>query len=98
MAEKKRSFLRRVLRLDPALSMGQRGWDLYTLLKTSGVLAGGSLMYYLGTLTEWARALGPLGIALIVVAVVLLLLLSIAAIRSLLSGIALKPGFPRWLR
>src|SRR5215210_5741697 len=90
MAEQKQSLIRRLLGLDPAFSMGQRGLDLYSLLKTSGVLAGGGLMYYLGTLTEWARALGPLGIGLIALAASIAIWLTIVVGQLLLAKRAVK--------
>jgi 8-oxo-dGTP pyrophosphatase MutT (NUDIX family) len=54
-----------------------------TFIKGGGLRTEGDLMSCLGTLTEWARFLGPLGLALIVLASVLIPWTGLAFIQTL---------------
>lgn len=82
MAAKKEDLLRRILRIEPGIALGQWLYDTiaanWPRLVTLFVAAGG--MTYLSAITDWAAALGPAGIGLLVITTVLVanILISLA--------------------
>jgi hypothetical protein len=72
--------------------LGGRLWDLTTNNATIVItwVAGGGLMFYLGSITEWAKAFGPLGWALIAVGAATLLSFGYWVLAKAINGTALR--------
>ncbi len=83
MSDKKPTVLRRLLRIEPGISLGQWAYDRVT--NNAGLLTsafGGAVMYALGLITDWARAVGPMGIGGVAIAATLAIWIGLSAAQN----------------
>lgn len=88
----KASLAERLGRMDPLASWGERlwNWTRDQWLTLLGLVTAGGGVSLLALITDWARALGPLGVFLIALAVVAIFGLAVAMIRLLAAKRRLK--------
>lgn len=83
MAVQKIGALQRLLKIEPGISLVQWAYDRVTNNATlfTSVL-GGAVMYALGLITDWVRAMGPMGIGGVVIATTLTIWIGLSVAQS----------------
>ncbi len=92
MSERKINPIRRLLKIEPGISLTQWAWDkipeTWRTPITGSVVGAG--MSYLASITDWVQSWGPLGYGIIALLSAVVVFISISLFRYLMAGAAVR--------